>query len=258
MYAIIAILRQAFFANFAIGTIARIANMRTMNDPQQEIRVWMQEQMDEQGHGVRGRLAEFLGVRPDAITRMANTDPEKETREIRGHELQRMEAFFGVPAPKPGRIFPRRSVPIMGYLGAGAEVEPDYEQVPPEGFDTVELPFPLPDDMIAFRVRGISMLPVFKDGAVVIVYREQRRAIETFYGEEAAVRTIEGKRYIKTITRGSRSGTVNLMSWNDPQPIENQRLEWIGEIFTIMPPTSIRKAERQGGVQGSLRLGYRT
>ncbi|WP_315975662.1 XRE family transcriptional regulator [Phyllobacterium sp. A18/5-2] len=65
-------------------------------------------------------------------------------------------------------------VPVMGYLGAGAEVEPDYEQVPPEGIDHVEIPFPLPDEMIAFKVRGDSMLPVFKDGAVIVVYREQK------------------------------------------------------------------------------------
>lgn len=145
-----------------------------------------------------------------------------------------------------------KEVAVVGYLGAGGEVMPEFEQTPPEGFEQVTLPFYLPDDLWAFRVRGISMLPVFKPDSVIVVYREQRKPIESFYGEEAAVRTADGRRFIKTITRGSEPGTVNLMSFNDHMPIENQRLEWIGEIFAILPPAAIRRAMKQGGVQGSL------
>ena len=68
-----------------------------------------------------------------------------------------------------------RSVPIMGYLGAGAEVEPEFEQVPPEGLDQIDLPFPVPDEMIAFKVTGNSMLPVYRPDHIIIVYREQRK-----------------------------------------------------------------------------------
>lgn len=147
-----------------------------------------------------------------------------------------------------------RVVPLVGYLGAGAEIDPDYEQVPPEGLDQIDVPFPLPDDMVAFKVRGVSMLPVFKPDSIIIVYREQKKPIESFFGEEAAVRTSEGKRYIKTINRGTVPGTVNLISWNDPSPIENQRLEWVGEIFAVLPQSSLKKVSRQGGIQGNLRL----
>lgn len=145
-----------------------------------------------------------------------------------------------------------RMVPLMGYLGAGAEVEPDFEQVPPEGLDQIELPFSLDEDLIAFRVRGDSMLPFYKDGATIVVYRDQKRPLESFYGEEAAVRTSDGRRFIKTIMRGQED-TVTLYSSN-ASPIENVRLEWIGEIFAVLPPAALRKAARQGGVQGQLRL----
>jgi phage repressor protein C with HTH and peptisase S24 domain len=223
-----------------------------MTDPQHEIRLWLQEKMAEAGHGVRGQLANFVGVRPDAITRMANTDPDKETREIRGHELQRLEAFFREAAPAADGPGPRiHTVPLMGYLGAGAEVDPDYEQVPPEGLDQIELPFSLNEDLIAFKVRGDSMLPFYKDGAVIVVYREQKKPLEAFFGDEAAVRTSAGKRYIKQIMRGDRG--VNLISWN-AAPIENVLLEWIGEIFAVLPPAAMKRAGKQGGIQGQLRL----
>lgn len=143
------------------------------------------------------------------------------------------------------------TVPVMGYLGAGAEVEPEFEQVPPEGLDQVEIPFTLPDDLIAFIVKGDSMLPFYKEGTTIIVYRQQKRPLEAFFGEDAAVRTSDGRRFIKTIMRGD-SGSVNLISWN-AQPIEGVRLEWIGEIFAVLPPSHLRRSARLG-IQGQLRL----
>lgn len=224
-----------------------------MSDPQREIRLWLQEELAQRPHGTKGLLAKFLGVRPDAITRMANTDPHKETREIRAHELVKMREFFQEAEKQHADI---SVVPVMGYLGAGAEVEPEYEQVPPEGLDQIQIPFQMPDDMIAFKVRGESMLPVYKDGAVIITYREQKKPLQAFYGEEAAVRTSDGRRFIKTIMRG-QDDTVNLLSHN-ASPIEGVRLEWIGEIFAVIPPGALRSVgksvEKEGGIQGQLKL----
>lgn len=68
-------------------------------DLKDQIRIWIKEQLAAQGHGAKGRLAEFLGVRPDIITRMLNTDPDKETRVIRAEELVKISEFFGAPPP---------------------------------------------------------------------------------------------------------------------------------------------------------------
>jgi phage repressor protein C with HTH and peptisase S24 domain len=105
--------------------------------------------------------------------------------------------------------------------------------------------------MIALEVRGDSMLPVYKDGHVVIVYRDQKKPVTSFYGEDAAVRTSDGRRFLKTIMKGI--GGVTLMSFN-AAPIENVNLEWIGEIFAVLPRSQLRKTDRAGGLQGQLRL----
>jgi phage repressor protein C with HTH and peptisase S24 domain len=191
------------------------------------------------------RLAEHFDVSQSTVNRwLAGSEPE-------GHRRDAINAAYESLVDEPAPAVDVTEIPIMGYLGAGAEVEPDYEQVPPEGLDQVNIPFPLPDDMIAFKVRGISMLPVFKDGTVIVVYRDQKKPLESFYGEEAAVKTTDGRRFIKTIMRGA-SG-VNLLSWN-AAPIEAVSLDWIGEIFAVLPPSVLRKVEKQGGIQGQLRL----
>lgn len=184
------------------------------------------------------RLAEYFEVSQSTVNRwLAGAEPE-------GHRRDAINvAFDSLVDESPASREPTETIPIMGFLGAGAEVEPEFEQVPPEGLDQVSIPFPLPDEMIAFKVKGISMLPVFKDGTIIIVYREQKKPLESFYGEEAAVRTSDGRRFIKTIMRGT--GGVNLISWN-AAPIEDVYLDWIGEIFAVLPPSILRKSDRAG------------
>ncbi|CAM1654603.1 Cro/C1-type helix-turn-helix domain [Bartonella apis] len=128
-------------------------------------------------------------------------------------------------------------VPLMGYVGAGGKIEPDFGEMPPDGLGVVEIPFSIPADMVAFRVGGDLMLPVYREGHIIIVYRNQTKPLEAFYGEEAVVRTSDGRRFIKTIMRGAEG--VNLISWN-ARPIENVTLEWIGEIFAIFPRQALR------------------
>ncbi|WP_349366751.1 MAG: XRE family transcriptional regulator [Nitratireductor rhodophyticola] len=192
------------------------------------------------------KVAEHFEVSQSTVNRwLSGSEPE-------GHRRDAINAAFDslVDAPKPPTD--GMAVSVMGHVGAGSEVLPDFEQVPPEGIDQVYVPFHVPDDLIAFMVRGTSMLPYMREGTIIIVYREQQKPVEAFYGVQAAVRTADGKRFIKTITRGSNGG-VNLISWN-AEEMYDVHLEWIGEIFAILPPSAARKVDRQGGIQGQLKL----
>jgi repressor LexA len=172
----------------------------------------------------KGGLARAMGVRAGAVSEILSG-----IRLIKASEIAPIMEYLEL-----------NSVPIMGRVGAGASIEPEHEQVPPEGLGEVELPFPIMEETIAFEVSGDSMLPKYENGDVIVVYREQRHPLSSFYGEEAAVRLKSGERYLKTIERGNSSSLVNLKSFN-AKPINGVKLEWIGEICVTLPRGQIER-----------------
>ena len=172
----------------------------------------------------KGGLAAAMGVRPGAVSEIL-----ADTRLIKATEIQPIIDYLEL-----------NSVPIMGRVGAGAVIEPEHEQVPPEGLGEVELPFPISEETVAFEVAGDSMLPKYENGDIIVVFREQRHPVSSFYGEEAAVRLKSGERYLKTIERGKSASYVNLTSFN-AKPINGVRLEWIGEICVTLPRGQIER-----------------
>jgi phage repressor protein C with HTH and peptisase S24 domain len=161
-----------------------------------------------------------------------------------GARITARDIHYG-DAEEKGREDPVVStIPVMGRIGAGAVIEPEYEQVPADGLSQIEFAFPLPDGLIAFEVDGTSMLPKYNPGDVVVTWAEPRRPIESFYGQQAVVLTKTGQRYLKKIIRGKSGRTVDLHSYDGRDPIENVRLEWIGQIFTTFPASEITRIEK--------------
>jgi repressor LexA len=166
----------------------------------------------------KGGLAKAMGVRPGAVSELFSG-----IRLVKASEIPLIVEYLELDA-----------VPIMGRIGAGAVIEPEHEQVPPEGLGEIHLPFPIAEETIAFEVSGDSMLPKYENGDIIVVYREQRHPVSSFYGEEAAVRLKTGERYLKTVERGKSPSVVNLISFN-AKPINGVKLEWIGEICLTLP-----------------------
>lgn len=123
-------------------------------------------------------------------------------------------------------------VKVVGRVGAGAEILPEYEQVPPEGLFEISIPFPVPDNALAFEVEGDSMWPRYDPGDVILCWREGTNAEEVI-GWEAAVRTADGKRYLKRIMKGTRARHFDLESFNAPV-IRNVKLEWISKVQLVV------------------------
>ena len=172
----------------------------------------------------KGGLAEAMGVRPGAVSEILGGE-----RLVKASEILPIMEYLEL-----------NLAPIMGRVGAGAVIEPDYEQVPPEGLGEIALPFPIMEETVAFEVMGDSMLPKYESGDIIVAYKEQRYPLSSFYGEEAVVRLKTGERYLKTIERGKTPSVVNLSSFN-AKPIVGVKLDWVGEICLSMPKGQLER-----------------
>lgn len=176
---------------------------------------------------------------------MGQDDADRYARRFRaaGARVTARDILFGASDETDHPEQSPHLVPVMGRVGAGATIEPEFDQVPPDGLFEVKLPFPVPDEMIGLEIEGDSMLPVYRAGDVIVVWREQRRGTEDFLGELAAVRTEDGRRFLKTIMRGSQRGLYRLESFN-ARPVEDVAIAWVGEIHVIVPARQVRHIDR--------------
>jgi phage repressor protein C with HTH and peptisase S24 domain len=192
-----------------------------------DVRGWTQEQM-----------AESLSTAQNNVSRwLAGVEPRGQMRD----RILAMARDSGVIEDEHAA---RASVPIMGYIGAGAEIDPDYEQVPAEGLDQVEVPLLLPEEVIGLQVKGDSMLPKYTDGTVIVVHRDQTRSTASLVGEEVALRTYDGMRFLKVLMPGAKPHTFNLESFN-ASPILGARVAWASEIIAIIPSRQVRHKPRR-------------
>lgn len=130
-----------------------------------------------------------------------------------------------------GKTSGKNEIPIVAYVGAGAEFHfyDDHERG--GGLDTVEAPPGVNEKSIAVMVRGQSMFPAYYDGDLLF-YSEKRDDIEHFLHRQCVIRLADGRTLVKTPTLGSKQGLFTLTSFN-AEPIVDVVIEWCAKIEWI-------------------------
>lgn len=125
---------------------------------------------------------------------------------------------------------PRAAVPLLGLAQAGSGGFFDSAGFPAgQGWDEVPLPASGLDGTYALEVSGDSMLPLYRDGDVIVVSptAQLRR------GDRVVVRTRDGEVMVKVLHRQTTK-TVELHSLNPdhpPRTIEVENIEGIARII---------------------------
>jgi hypothetical protein len=176
--------------------------------------------------GLSAHAASLAAKKPDAIRNLKRAVRSGDRRGITTETLIALAPVLKTTAAwlleGVGEAGTGTLAKVVGRIGAGAEILPEYEQVPPDGLFEITVPFPIPEDTIAFEVEGDSMWPRYDQGDVIICWKQSEDA-ETVVGREAAIRTSDGRRFLKRIRRGAAAGTYDLESHN-AEPIRSVEL----------------------------------
>lgn len=138
-----------------------------------------------------------------------------------------MEEFMNLLAVH-ARSSARREIPLIGFAQAGAGGFFDDAGFPVgHGFDLIELPG-ADEGSYALKVQGDSMLPVYRNGDVLIV----RPTNDARLGDRVVVRTSGGEVMAKVLEKRS-AGHIELRSLNPEHPMRKvaaSEVEWIARI----------------------------
>lgn len=127
-------------------------------------------------------------------------------------------------------ISDRHTVPLVGYVGAGAVAHYFEAQGP---FDEVPMPENGNERTVAVEARGDSLGPFFNQW---LVYYDEVRNPPTpdMIGALCVVETVDERVLVKKLMRGSRPGTFHLLSQTE-SPIEDVELVWAARVTSMAP-----------------------
>ncbi|KEC72446.1 UNVERIFIED_ORG: phage repressor protein C with HTH and peptisase S24 domain [Rhizobium esperanzae] len=154
---------------------------------------------------------------------LALLPPGAPSRERTGERAQRLDSRF---QPQGGAI------PLLGFAQAGAGGFFDDGGFPAgQGWDVVEFPAApsQKSGVYALEVQGESMMPLYRDGDVLIV----EPGAQVRRNDRVVVRTREGEVMAKVLLRQSPR-SIELMSLNPEHPnrtLDLSDVEWIARII---------------------------
>jgi transcriptional regulator with XRE-family HTH domain len=154
---------------------------------------------------------------------------ERGERRMTADYIARAARIFGVTTAQV--IEPRRTVPLVGYVGAGALTHLFAEGQGP--FDEVDAPDGATEDTVAVEIRGES-LGAFFDNWLVFYDDIHNPPSTQLMNRLCVVGLPDGRTLIKKIKRGDLPGYYTLLSQFEP-PIYDVEVEWAALVKSMVP-----------------------
>lgn len=196
------------------------------------------------------KMREAKGYSRERLAKLINTNKEQ-IYKLEAGERQLTPAWMTRIAPKLG-VTPMAlmfdttpMVPVLGYVGAGAEVFPIDDHALGSSLEEVECPIGYtPENIVALRVRGDSMEPQMEDGWLIFYRRLDNGGgvPPECIGELCVIQLENDGLLVKKIRNGSKPGHYHLVSKNpNREPIIDAQVLWASRVIDIRPSFSNRQ-----------------
>jgi transcriptional regulator with XRE-family HTH domain len=183
------------------------------------IRAALRREMERQGIKAK-RLAKAAGLGETAVRDILDRvdDPRVGT-------LIKIADALDIPASS---LFGSQ-VPVLGKIGAGGCVLFEETDEP----ELVDRPPGAGGKLMALKVAGDSMMPVYRDGDIIYVHRDHEGVRPEYLGEECAVHTTEGGTFLKILALGSEPNRYTLRSFNAAD-MSDVEVTWATPVLFVM------------------------
>lgn len=222
-----------------------------MDENTDDIRGWLAAELEKMGRGAKGRLANYLGIRPDGVTRMLNAEPGKEVRGIKADELVKMRRFFqsGTPDELQPISTPITSIKVTGKVAANSWMSVDDMDFGYDDEETVPSVSGYPTEwQFALKVDGNCLNKIASHGDRLVCLNVIKARIETKPGDLVIVERsrYDGQMVERTAKRLQQSATGKYELWpesNDPlhqEPIileaaaSGESVRVVGKVLWIL------------------------
>lgn len=165
----------------------------------------------------------------DGRPRWPSTESLAKIIEATNSSLDEFMGLLGSAQIAAKRARRRVSVPLVGFAQAGAGGFFDDAGFPAgQGFDLIDLPDGSEEGSYALKVQGDSMLPLYRDGDILVVRPEATLR----KGDRVVAKTRGGEVMAKILARRT-AAEIELQSLNPEHPVRHfaaTDIEWVARI----------------------------
>lgn len=209
-----------------IGTGVVYGKRMSHDTPNEKLTAWLVKGLKKPGK-TNTELARRLGIPQPRVAEM-----KRGNRAIKTTEVAIISDYIGEPVPI--EILPQpaaQQVPVVGYVGAGAEIFSVDDHAKGAGMDYVDAPpGEISKSAVALVVRGDSMIPVFEAGDIIYYDRQDNGDLSHLIGKNCVVRLKDGRTFVKKLQHSN--GSYWLHSHN-ADPIIAPEIEWAGRVLWV-------------------------
>ncbi len=181
-------------------------------------KTWVKE------HGGAAEVARKAGMPPTTLYSYLAAKSDS----LKGTTQEKVAEAFGVPV---GDLFTSSTVPLVGYVGAGAAAH--YYASADDGLGEVPAPQNATPETVAVEIRGTSLGPLFESW--LIYYDEVRRPVSAdLHGRLCVVGLPDGRILVKRIRASRSAGYFHLESNNEPT-MPDEMVEWAARVKLMTP-----------------------